>query len=321
MHSSHGIQIVHLLTENLQTKSWQAQGPSLHLQSAQQTAAPETNITAMMAETANIQQPVHAHSASRQLGRQSAMASVQCTDVHQNLHADIEGPSRANVPESEAAANSMPSMSAASQAQPTHSVWSMSASSEASSSNTGVSEPSPGSPDSNSFITQAALPDAIASPVEHGVGSDTVSLFTVCLGGARSLPEPGDHCGVIARMETPAFDPEKFVMDHIPGSVLQHHRLTDYAVELLGDGTSTECQHQNCCRTFQEQQATQHCASYKSVLLLVVAILKPRLVAINPTGCVKCTVLTVSVHVPSGTSVPCLCLCELAHGIVQLLPA
>ena len=245
------------------------------------------------------QQPVHADPTSSQLGRQSPMDSVQRTDVHQSLHADGQGPGRATVPESEAAANSMPSMSAASQAEPTHSVWSMSASSEASSSNTGVSEPSSGSPVSNSFTPHAVLLDAIASPTEHGVGSDAVSPFTVCLGDARSFPQPV-HCSVTAAMETPAFDPEIFMMDHIPGSMLQHHRLTDYAVELLGDGTSTECQQENCCSTFQKQQAAQHRASQKSVLLLVVAMLKPTFITINPPGCVKCTVLTVSVHVPSG---------------------
>ena len=303
MHSSHGIQFVHLRTDNPHTKSWQAQGPSLHLQPARQTAAPETNATAMMAETADSQQSTHADSASSQLGTNISMGFLQRTDVQQNLHADIPGPNRATVHELGAAANSMPSMSEASHAQPVHSVWSMSASSEASSSDTGVSEPSPGSPVGDSFTPDAVQLDAIASPIEHGEGSDAVSLFTVCLGGARNSPEPGVHCSVTAEMQTPAFDPEDFILDHIPASMLQHYRmrLTDYAVELLGDGTSTECQQHNCCRTFHKQQAAQHCASQKSILLLLVAILKPTLATLNPAGCVKCTVLTVSVHISSGT--------------------
>ena len=301
MYSSHGIQFVHLLTKHPQTTPWQAQGPSLHLQPAQQTAAPETNTIAVRVETADSQQPVHADLASSQHGRQSSMDFVQRTDVHQMyMHADGQGPSKATVSESGAAANSMPSMSAASQAEPTHSVWSMSASSEASSSDQGGSESSSGSPVSNSFAPHAVLPDAIASPNEHGVDSDVVSFFTVCLGGAGRVPQPV-HCSVTAAMETPAFDPETFIMDHIPNSMLQHHRLTDYAVELLGDGTSTEYQQHNCCSTFHKQQAAQHDASQKSVLLLIVAMLKPTFITINPPGCVKCTVLTVSVHVPSGT--------------------
>lgn len=305
MHSSHGIQFVRLLCATSQTKSWQAQGPSIFLQPARRTAAAGTSMIATSAETAGSQQPVHADPVSSESGMQASVEPVWQSDLQQNMPEDGKGPCRAGVHESEADANSqggMPSMSIASQAGPAHSVWSMSASSEASSSGIGVSEASSGSPAvTTPFTPHATFSDAIASPLEHGVGSDGVSLFTVCLGGARSFPEADIHCSVTAEMATPAFDLEKFVMDHIPQSVLQHHRLTDYAVELLGDGTSVDCQQVYCCNTFQEKQAVQHCANKKSVLLLIVAILKPTFLTINPTGSLRCTVLNVNVHVPSGT--------------------
>lgn len=290
MHSSHGIQFVHLLCEMSQTQSWQAGGSSLHAQPASQTAASETSSTAMMADSAESQQPVHADTASSQLGR---LELVQHTDLQQTLAENGPGLDRATVRESAAAANSqggMPSTSVAFQSGPAHSVWSMSASSEddVNASDIGVPETSPG-------------PPAVASSLEHGQGSDGISFFTVCLDGADGLPGPGVDCSVTAELVTPVFDPEKFVMEHTPKRMLQHHRLTDYAVELLGDGTPMYCQQLHCCSTFQEQQAAQLPANNKSVLLLIVAVLKPTILTIHPTGSIKCTELTVSVHMPSGT--------------------
>ena len=331
MHSSHGIQFVQLLCATSQTKSWQAQGPSILLQPARQTAAMESSMTAMEAETADSQQPVLADPVSSKSGMQASVEPVRHTDLQQRLPQDGQGSAKATVHESEADANSrrcMSSVSVASQAEPAHSVWSMSASSEASSSGIGVSETSSGCPAvTTPFMPHAIFPDAMASPLEHGVGSDAVSLFTVSLGGARFFPEADVHCSVTAEMGIPAFDLEKFVMDHIPRSMLHQHRLTDYAVELLGDGTSVDCQQVYCCNAFQEKQAAQHCASQKSVLLLIVAILKPTFVTINPTGCLRCTVLNVNVHVPSGTkchpaSIFCIEECEALHRLEHfLLPA
>ena len=315
MHSSLGIQFVQLLQQLPKTSptgSWPAQRESLHSQ-ARQGARTEINSTAMTerAEASHTQQPVHADPAC-QLGRQmesqiSMEASTepfQQADLQQNLPEDGHGLCEASMRESEADANTqgrISSMYAACRSKPAHSVWSMSASSEASSSHTDISETSPDSPPVSESL--APLPDAIASLIEHGEGSDGVSLFTVC---ARSCTEPNVKCGVTAEMLMPAFDPEKFVMDHIPESALHHHRLTDYVVELLGDGTRhscAECHHAHCCSTFQKQQAGQYCASQQSVLLLVVALLKPQM----PTGSVKCTVLAVSIHIPSGM-MTCLCL-------------
>lgn len=293
MHSSHGLQLVHLLIEISQTQSRQAEGSSLHVQPAGQTATIETSSLVMMADTADSQQPVHADTASSQPGRQTLVELVQHIDLRQNLAENEPGFSRDAVLESAAAANSqggVPGTSVTFQAGPAHSVWSMSASSEASmsSSDMDVPETSPGSP-------------AVASSLERGQGSDCVSFFSVCLSSTDSSSRPPVHCSVTAELATPVFDPGSFVLEHIPKLVLQHHRLTDYAVELLGDGTPMYCQQLHSCTTFQEQQAAQLCANEASVLLLIVAVLKPTILTIHPTGSIKCTELTVSVHASSGT--------------------
>ena len=296
MHSSHGIQFVHLLCEISQTQPWQAGGSILHAQPRSQTAATETSSSAMMGDSADSQQPVHADTASSHLGR---LELEQHTDLQQTLSEHGPGLRRATVHEAAAAANSqggMPSTSVAFQAGPDHSVWSMSASSQASMSSSDIGDPE--------IVTGSP---AVASSLEHGQGSDGVSFFTVFLDGADSSARADVDCSVTADLATPAFDPGKFVMEHTPKSMLQHHRLTDYAVELLGDGTPIYCQESYCCSTFQEQQAAQLHANKKSVLLLIVAVFKPTILTIHPTGSIKCTELTVSIHVPSGTK-PCLTL-------------
>lgn len=181
------------------------------------------------------------------------------------------------------------------QAKPAHSVWSMSAST--SSSETGLPETSPSSLTVGSYITaDASLLGDFPGPMEHGEEAGGVTTFTVCSGSGRRCPEIS--CGVAIEM-TQMFDPEQFVINHIPDNVLQHHRLTDYVVDVLDAGTRhslLERQQIHCCAASQQQQMAQRHGSQHSVLLLIVAILQPRI----PAGSVKCTQLAVNANMSSG---------------------
>lgn len=306
MHSTHGIQLLHLLhclPKTAQSASLQASGAGHSLQPARQEATTETNSSASldMAEAVCSQQyEEHADPASCQVDRQhqhSQLSTEALNPTEESTGQEhLSGEEQKTIRDSiHSPHGSIPSVCAAVQANPAHSVWSMSAST--SSSETGLPATSPSSLTVGSYMTaDASLPGGLPGPMEHGEDAGGVTTFTVCSGSGRRCPEIS--CGVAIEM-TQTFDPEQFVINHIPDNVLQHHRLTDYIVDVLDGGTShssLEQQHVHCCPASQQQQIPQSHSSQRSLLLLIVAILQPRF----PAGSLKCTRLAVDLNMSSG---------------------
>lgn len=269
----------------------------MRLQPAVQEATTETNRSASMGMAGaakSQQQDVHVDPANSQVGRQHQQSQISVEASLRPGQQNTEEQQRVMRDTMHSPVGSAPSMCGVDQAKLTHSAWSFSEST--SSSDTGLSETCSRSPAVGDFwASSALLPVGTSGPIGH---PDGVTLFTVCSGSARDGTEPEIRCGVAADM-TPAFDLEQFVMDHISENVLQHHRLTDYVVELLDDGPShanleRQCIH--CGTASQQQQRARSHTAQQSILLLIAAVLEPR----APSGSVKCAVLAVSLNMPSG---------------------
>ena len=192
-------------------------------------------------------------------------------------------------------------------AKPSHSVWSMSASSEGFSADSHDMEQSPSSI-SNHSSAHAAESDIRSSLHEHDVGSEGMSYFAVCAKKAHANAEADALCGVTAEMLAAAFDPEQFIMKHVPSSMLQNHRLTDYAVEFVGNG-DVSCVGMSGCadlrRAVQDLPTVQQAPRQQSVLLLIVAVLKPRFLWEDTE---RSTVIVANVNSESGArrlAAPC----------------
>ena len=163
--------------------------------------------------------------------------------------------------------------------KPSHSVWSMSASSEGSSADSrNVKQ----SPSSTSYHLSAHTVESDTSPNFHeqDIGSGDMSYFTLCTKSAHANAEADVLWGVTAEMLTAGFDPEHFIMEHIPRGMLHNHKLTDYAVELIGNGDMSCFENSGRAdlrSVIQDPHTVQQSSREQSVLLLIVAVLKPRL--------------------------------------------
>ena len=175
------------------------------------------------------------------------------------------------------------------QAKPAHSVWSMSASSDSSSSHT-----TPSCPDVSSVARPMASPD---SPGTHADGYrrqlldgashiDGLSHFYTNTSPRRANDDSGFSAAVTADLMGPAFDPERFIMACIPHDKLNSHRLVDYTVQqvLCGDDTDRStyglpnCKGSSCPLSTQAGWSlkVRACNGEAWAVVLIAAVFQPR---------------------------------------------
>ncbi len=177
------------------------------------------------------------------------------------------------------------------QAKPAHSVWSMSASSDSSS-----SHPTPSCPDVSSVARPMASPE---SPGTHADGYrrqlpdgashiDGLSHFHINISPRRGNDDTNFSAAVTAELMGPAFDPERFIMGCIPHDKLNSHRLVDYTVQqvLCGDDTDRStyglpiCKGSSCSLSTQAGRGwsleARACTGEAWAVVLIAAVFQPR---------------------------------------------
>ena len=180
-----------------------------------------------------------------------------------------------------------------------HSVWSLSASSDESSADSRSLQTSPCPPAGNSVQVLTEASDCSSCPDSPDLCLDGKLHFQFCIGNAECKPETDDvMCRVDANTPTPAFDPEVFILQNVHNALLQHHRLTDYGIELVADGGNTG--QWPLLQVLQDCHSAQRSSSQQSVLLLIAAIFKPGTPSTNAS--IKCTILVASVNIISGAT-------------------
>lgn len=200
------------------------------------------------------------------------------------------------------------------QAKPAHSVWSMSASSDASS-----SHPTPSCPGVSSVARPMASPD---SPGTHADGYrrqlpdgashiDGLSHFDTSISLRRGNDDTGFSAAVTAELMGPAFDPESFIMGCIAHDKLNSHRLVDYTVQqvLCGDDTDRStyglpnCKGSSCSLSTQAGRGwsleARACTGQAWAIVLIAAVFQPRTGAGQET--VTPVTLVVKICSSSGT--------------------
>lgn len=198
------------------------------------------------------------------------------------------------------------------QAKPPRSVWSMSASSDSSSSHT-----TPSCPDVSSGARPMASPE---SPGTHADGYrrqlpdgasyiDGLSHFHTNISLRRGDNDTNFSAAVTAELMRPAFDPERFIMGCISEDKLNSHRLVDYTVQqvLCGDDTDRSkyglpiCKGSSCPLSTQAGKGwsleDRACTVEAWAIVLISAVFQPR----TGAGQETITLVTFVVHICSSS--------------------